>query len=83
MFRILRYFSITSFLVIGMVATATLVLFVFYRDLTVTELVELEEGRNVALTQAFANSIWPRFASYVTSASTTDGDELLKCFHGI
>ncbi len=76
MFQILRYFSITSIFVIGIVAMATLVLFEFYRDLTVTELIELEEGRNVALTQAFANSIWPRFASYVTSASTTDGDEL-------
>ncbi len=76
MFQILRYFSITSFLVIAVIAIATMSLVVVYRQLTVFELIEIEESRNAALTQVFANSIWPRFASYVTSVSATDGDEL-------
>ena len=76
MFQILRYFSITSFVVITVIAMATLSLVVLYRQLTVSELVELEASRNVALTQVFANSIWPRFASYVTSVSAADGNKL-------
>ncbi len=76
MFQILRYFSITSFLVILVVALATIVLVAFYRQLTVTELVELGQSRNVAMTQAFANSIWPRFAPYLTSVVQTEGNDL-------
>ncbi len=76
MFQILRYFSITSFLVIAVVALATIVLVAFYRQLTVTELIELGQSRNVALTQAFANSIWPRFAPYLTSVVQTEGNDL-------
>ena len=76
MFQILRYFSITSFLVIAVVALATIVLVAFYRQLTVTELVELGQSRNVAMTQAFANSIWPSFAPYLTSLSKAEGNDL-------
>ncbi len=76
MFHILRYFSITSFIVIAAAAVATISLVLFYRQITVTELIEIGESRNVALTQAFKNSIWPRFATYVTTVADDDGDQL-------
>ncbi|MFQ5953814.1 MAG: sensor histidine kinase [Kiloniellales bacterium] len=39
-------------------------------------LIELAESQNVALAQSFANTIWPRFSGYVTSASNLDRDVL-------
>lgn len=75
MFRILRYFSIASFVAIVFV---TIGLLGYYRQIAVIELIEMGESRNVAVTQVFANSIWPRFASYVATANKLDGDALRK-----
>ena len=76
MFQILRYFSITSFIVIAGVAVATIFLVFFYRQITIREIIELGESRNAALAQAFANSIWPQFATYVTTVADADGNQL-------
>ena len=76
MFKLLRYFSITSFVAIGIVAA---LLGMFYRRIAVGNLVELGENNNVALTQSLANSLWPEFAPFVTSISAESapsGDQL-------
>ena len=73
MFKLVRYFSIASLIAI---AAATLALALFYRQTAVNDLVELETSKNVALTQAFANSLWPKFAPFVASAGEMDIEAL-------
>ena len=64
MFRLLRYFSIMSFVIILVVSV---LLGFFYRRIILQNLVELGEDKNVVLTQAFSNSLWPQFAPFVAS----------------
>ncbi|MBE7551528.1 MAG: PAS domain-containing protein [Anaerolineales bacterium] len=73
MFKLLRYFSVTSFIAFVVVAA---LLGVFYRQLVLSHLIEIAENKNIALTQAFSNSLWPQFAPFVTSASGLSVDEL-------
>ena len=73
MFRLLRYFSITSLIAF---ITVTALLGVFYRQTAVTDLIELEESKNVALTQSFANSLWEQFAPFVSAVSGLSAEEL-------
>lgn len=47
-----------------------------YRQLALNDLVELAESKNISLTLALSNSLWPQFAPYVTSVSGMSGDEL-------
>ena len=72
-FPILRYFSISSFFAFAIVL---LVLGGLYKHVLLDDLLTLGESQNVALAQAFANSQWPRFASFVTSAQTHDTQAL-------
>lgn len=72
-FRLLRYFSITSLL---MFCIVTALLGMFYGQVARSNLIELAERHNVALTQAFSNSLWPQFAPYVTSVSGWSGEQL-------
>ena len=74
MFQLLRYFSLTSALVIAVV---TVVLVLFYRQVAVSELVASAETSNVSLARAFANTIWPDVEGYVTSVDE-DGDGLRR-----
>ncbi len=73
MFKLLRYFSITSLLTF---ITVTIILGEVYGQTAVTDLIALGESHNVALTQAFSNSLWPKFAPFVRVASGQTGDEL-------
>ncbi len=73
MFRLLRYFSLTSAVAI---LSVTVVLVVLFRQTAVNELIDLAENQNVALARSFANSIWPRFSDYVASVPGLDGDAL-------
>jgi PAS domain S-box-containing protein len=73
MFKLLRYFSVTSFIAFVVVAA---LLGVFYRQLVLGHLIEIAENKNIALTQAFSNSLWPQFAPFVSSASGLSVDEL-------
>jgi PAS domain S-box-containing protein len=75
MFRLLRYFSITSAVVFIIVM---ILLGVFYRQLLLNDLFEIAENKNVALTQSFSNSLWPQFAPFVNAASTLQGDALRR-----
>src|SRR3990167_9458507 len=65
-FKLLRYFSITSLVAIGIVAA---LLGTFYRRIAVGNLLEHGESNNVALTQSLANDLWVDFAPFVTSVS--------------
>ena len=73
MFRLLRYYSVASGLAL---LAVTLVLVAVYRDLALDQVVEEAEIQNVALSQAFANAIWPRFADYVKFEAPVDGEAL-------
>ena len=73
MFKLLRYFSITSLVAIGIVAA---LLGTFYRRIAVGNLLEHGESNNVALTQSLANDLWVDFAPFVTSVSGLNGDQL-------
>jgi signal transduction histidine kinase/CheY-like chemotaxis protein len=73
MFRLLRYFSLASLVAFIIVVV---LLGTVYRQSAVNDLVALEGRSNVALAQAFANSLWPRFSAHVTSASQYTLDEL-------
>jgi PAS domain-containing protein len=73
MFRLVRYFSITSLVAFLIV---TVVLALFYRQTAVDDLLVLRESNNVALTQSFANSLWPEFSRFVTTAYTLSPEEL-------
>ncbi|MEE9250063.1 MAG: PAS domain S-box protein [Alphaproteobacteria bacterium] len=73
MFRLFRYYSIASAVAI---VAVTVVLAVFFRQHEMAGLIASAENQNVVLSQAFANTIWPRFSSYVTTVSEVDGDTL-------
>ena len=68
-----RYFSITS--LISMVVVAVL-LGAFYRWIALNDLLELGERHNVALTQAFSNSLWPQFSLFLRRTVSLSGDEI-------
>lgn len=73
MFKLLRYFSITSAIVIIM---AAVVMTFVYQQSVVNEIIENTERENIDLAQTFKNIIWPRFSSYINSISDVDGDAL-------
>ncbi len=60
--------------VVVIAVTASLIY--LYRQQAVDELVNFGESDNVALTQAFANAIWPRFSNYITTVKTSDSEVL-------
>src|SRR3989337_1081031 len=64
MFSLVRVFLVTSAIAFAAVIAAV----VSYRQSEVDHLIAFAESQNVALAQAFANTIWPRFSSYETSA---------------
>ena len=48
----------------------------FYWKISVENLIATGEDNNVALTQAFANSLWPAYAPFITSVSGMSGDQI-------
>ncbi len=73
MFRLLRYFSVTSSVSILVVAV---VLGVFYREIAVRSLIAMGESNNTALTQVLANSLRPLLTPYFATASALPTDQL-------
>ena len=70
MFNLLRYFSLTSAIV---VVIATVSVITVYRYLAVDDIIETAEFENEGLTQSFADQIWPAFSPYFRNV---DGAEL-------
>ena len=65
MFKLLRYFSLTSLVSIVVVAA---LLGLFYRESAVRGLVAMGESNNKALTRVLANSLWPTLAPYLAAS---------------
>jgi signal transduction histidine kinase len=72
MFQLVRFFFFTSSLAVIVVA-ATLV---FHRQDEIGRLIAFAEGQNVILARSLANAIWPRFSTYINSASDLEGNVL-------
>lgn len=72
-FTLKRYFSLTSLLCTALIAVA---LGWSYQSLSIRDLKILAEDRNVALTHAFANALWPSFTGLVNASAGTTADEL-------
>jgi len=73
MFKLVRYFSIMSLIAFIVVA---MLLSVLYRQFLLADLRAIAQNKNVALTQVFANSVWPEFSSFIHSASEYKPDDL-------
>jgi diguanylate cyclase (GGDEF)-like protein len=73
MFKLLRYFSLTSFVSVVIVAA---ILGVFYRELAVRSLVTMGESNNRAITRVLANSLWPMLLPYLATADTLPNERL-------
>lgn len=73
MFKLLRYFSLSS--AVAVVAVSAVLLLIYHRS-AVNDLVEQAEIQNVFLARSFVNNLWPDFAPYCKSVSGLDGDAL-------
>ncbi len=69
MFNLLRYFSLTSAVVV-VIATACVI--ATYRYVAVDEVVAAAEHENAGLAQSFADQIWPAFETHFRSVDGTD-----------
>ena len=72
-FRLVPYFSVASLVAFVFV---TLLLAILYRQTAINDLVSLRESNNIALTQAFANSLWPEFIPLAEEAPDLTLEEL-------
>lgn len=73
MFRLFRFFSIASFIILLMGGIA---LSALYRQTAVRDLMRVEQDKNVALTRTFANMIWPEFAGFFGRSGALSVDAL-------
>ena len=73
-YRLTRKFAIGSALVICLAGAA---LGYLSRTTAVERLENMAQQNNAALTQAFANGVWPRFAPFVGSAHLLTPDEIV------
>lgn len=73
MFRLFRFFSVVSFvlLLLGGIALSVL-----YRQTAVRDLMRVEQDKNVALTRTFANMIWPDYAGFFARSGALSVDAL-------
>ena len=72
-FRLVRYFALTSLIGVLLVLGP---LIYFYREFATEALEEHETHDNVAITQIFASTLWPKHAAYVKSASKLSKEDL-------
>lgn len=73
MFKLLRYFSLTS---LASILVASVLLGMLYRQLAVRNLLEQGEAHNVDMTQSFANALWPQFSSLVAAGESLPPERL-------
>lgn len=75
MFKLLRYFSIASLLACS---ATTAVLWNFYREQAVHQLIESGQHENIAIANILSNSIWQEHHSFLHQSDQLTSDELLK-----
>jgi diguanylate cyclase (GGDEF)-like protein len=75
MFNLSRYFSTLS---LALVLSTGGVLGYFYYSLSVDQLVSLAQDRNVAMTQVFRNTLWPRYGAFLGIEGARDADALRR-----
>ncbi|MGG6263707.1 ATP-binding protein [Leptolyngbya sp. AN03gr2] len=73
MFKLLRYFSITSLIALG---TASGLSGMMYRQHATDDLIKFGEHENIMLTRSFANSLWSEFKPFLLSASNLSDEQL-------
>lgn len=73
MFRLLRYFSMASFLAFLVV---TVLLGIVYRRTAIAELIAQEESKNVVVTQTFANSLRSQLLRYLAATQGLSDGQL-------
>ena len=73
MFRLLRYFTITSAIIL---AITVAVLVQLYRSDHLSEHMSMAEEESVRLATSFANSLWPEFAPFFAEAPNLDVEGL-------
>jgi len=74
-YSVTRHFSVTS--LIGVLIVLG-VLLLFYRHTAFNAIKDHEARNNVAMTQVFANTLWPVHASYIEHASAHPRESLAK-----
>ncbi|MBI5923898.1 MAG: EAL domain-containing protein [Betaproteobacteria bacterium] len=73
MFNLSRYFSTLSLV---MIVLAGGLLGYFYNRLSVAQLVMMAEDRNVAMTNVFRNTLWPRYGEFLRHVDASDAGRL-------
>ena len=73
MFKLHRYFSLTSFIGISI---AVVILSYFFRELALQTLIKHQTDANVNLTHSFANAVWGEFDAFVEESSSFTPDML-------
>ncbi|MHA1523480.1 MAG: hypothetical protein ACTSY1_03625, partial [Alphaproteobacteria bacterium] len=74
MFRLLRYFSLSSAIIIGLLTGA---LVYGYQIFETKNLINRVQKQNVAITNILANSLWLRYWDQITTSTRTSRQELL------
>ena len=76
-FELVRHFSAASFVsVVTAMVLATMALSLFYHRLALSDLAAMGERQNVALTQAFLNSLLPQLRGFLAAADRLSDGEL-------
>ncbi len=72
-FQLLRYFSTASLIAFLLVGVFLITL---YRQIAISELIEVGESKNVAITQSFSNVIWPQFSDFLNESANLTTEEI-------
>jgi signal transduction histidine kinase len=75
MFKLLRYFSITSLIACS---ATTAVLWNYYREQSVYQLIGSTQQQNIAIANVLSNSLWQEHRPFLTQSVWLTPDELLK-----
>ena len=75
MFKLLRYFSLTSFVSVVVVAA---VLGMVYREIAVHSLIAMGESNNRSVTRVLSSALSPKLMAYLAVADTLPSERLLE-----
>jgi signal transduction histidine kinase len=75
MFKLLRYFSITSLIACS---ATTIILWNFSKEQSLHQLIESTQQQNIAIANVLSNSLWQEHRPFLTQSAWLTPDELLK-----